>query len=63
MRKAVLKKFALFTQKLQTLNFIKKRLQHRYFPLNIAKFLKTGFHNYHKIAVRDHVRVPKFWRT
>ena len=22
-----------------------------------------GFENYHKIAVRDHVRVPKFWRT
>ena len=23
----------------------------------------AGFNNYHKIAVRDHVRVPKFWRT
>ena len=23
----------------------------------------TGFDNYHKIAVRDHVRVSKFWRT
>ena len=24
-------------------NFIKKRLQHRYFPVNIAKFLRTAF--------------------
>ena len=23
--------------------FIKKRLQHRYFPVNIAKFLRTAF--------------------
>ena len=23
----------------------------------------SGFNNYHKIAVRDQVRVPKFWRT
>ena len=23
----------------------------------------AGFNNYHKIAVRDHVRVPKFWLT
>ena len=23
----------------------------------------SGFDNCHKIAVRDHVRVPKFWRT
>ena len=22
----------------------------------------TGFDNYHKIAVRDHVHTPKFWR-
>ena len=26
---------------LQACNFIKKRLQHRYFPVNIAKFLRT----------------------
>ena len=27
-------------------------------------FLKfSGFYNYHKIATRDHVRAPKFWRT
>ena len=24
-------------------NFMKKRLQHRYFPVNIAKFLRTAF--------------------
>ena len=41
MEKAVLKNFAVFTAKLQTWNFIKKRLQHRCFPLNIAKFLST----------------------
>ena len=22
-----------------------------------------GFNNHYKIAIRDHVRVPKFWRT
>ena len=22
-----------------------------------------GFDNYHKIAIHDHVLVPKFWRT
>ena len=26
---------------LQASNFIKKRLQHRYFPVNIVKFLRT----------------------
>ena len=49
-----------------------------FFGLSIVSFLKvskvgvideevlieiTGFGNYHKIAVRDHIRVPKFWRT
>ena len=51
---AVLKNFAKFTKKhlrwglflnknagLQSWNFTKKRLQHRYFPMNIAKFLRT----------------------
>ena len=28
-------------------NFIKKRLQHRYFPLKIAKFLRTPFFREH----------------
>ena len=53
-RKAVLKNFAIFTEKplcwslflhkntgLQSWNFIKKRLQRRFFPVNIAKFLRT----------------------
>ena len=51
-KKAVLKHFAVFTEKdlccslfvnknagLQSWNHIKKRLQHRCFPVNIAKFL------------------------
>ena len=28
---------------LKAYNFIKKRLQHSYFPVNTAKFLRTGF--------------------
>ena len=41
-KKAVLKNFAKFTGKqLKACNFIKKRLQHRCFPVNIAKFLRT----------------------
>ena len=28
---------------LQTYNFIKKLLQHSYFPVNVANFLKTAF--------------------
>ena len=52
-KKAALKNFAIFTEKhlrwslflnknvgLQSWNFIKKRLQHRFFPVNIAKFLR-----------------------
>ena len=37
MKKAVFKNFAIFTEKMQACNFIKKRLQRRCFPLNIAK--------------------------
>ena len=37
---SVLKNFAIFTG-LQACNSIKKRLQHRCFPLTIAKFLRT----------------------
>ena len=56
-QKAVLKNFAIFTGKtvlkflfykiagLYTCNFIKKRLLHRSFLVNIAKFLKTTFLN------------------
>ena len=53
-KKAALKNFAIFTEKhlpsslflnknvgLQSWNFIKKRLQHRFFPANIAKFFRT----------------------
>ena len=48
-KKGVLKNFAIFTRKhlrwsvfgVFRVNFIKKRLQHRYFPLNITKFLRT----------------------
>ena len=51
--KAVVKKFAIYTVKtrpvleslfnkvLQVCNFIKKRLQHRCFPMNIAKVLRA----------------------
>ena len=41
MKKSVLKNFAIFTGKLPTCNFFKKRLQHRCFPLNIANVLRT----------------------
>ena len=30
-----------------TCNVIKKRLQHRYFPVNITTFLRTGFFTEH----------------
>ena len=45
----LLKNFAIFTGKQLgwrrglTRNFIKKRLQHRRFPKNVAKFLRTAF--------------------
>ena len=41
MKKAALKNFATFTGKLQTCNSIKNRPQHRFFHLNIAKFLRA----------------------
>ena len=54
-KKAVLKNFAIFTEKhlrwslflnknagLQSSNFTKKRLQHRFFTENIEKFLRTS---------------------
>ena len=54
LKKGVLKNFAIFTEKhlrwslffnkaarLKICNFIKKRLKHRCFPVNIAKFLRT----------------------
>ena len=55
-KKVILKNFTMFTEKplccslflnkntgLQSWNFIKKRLQHRFFPVNIARFLRTPF--------------------
>ena len=41
MKKAVLKKFR-YIHRLQAYNIIKKRPQHRCFPLNIAKFWRTS---------------------
>ena len=44
--KDVLKSLLNFTEKLQLLkdcNFIKKKLQHKRFPVNITKFLRTPF--------------------
>ena len=41
MKKAGLQNFAIFRGKLQACNFIKNRIQQRWFPLNIAKFLRT----------------------
>ena len=43
--KAVLKNFAVFPGKLQACNFIKNRLQHRVFFLNVVKFLRTPISN------------------
>ena len=48
-KRSVLKKFAIFTRKhlcwslfdVFGVNFIKKRLQHIHFPVNITKFLRT----------------------
>ena len=55
-KKVVLKNFAIFAEKylrwslflnknvgLQSWNFIKKRLKHKFFPVNISKFLRTAF--------------------
>ena len=41
MKKAGLKNFTMFTRMLQACNFIKNRLQHKCFPLNITKFLRA----------------------
>ena len=42
-KKAVLKDFAIFTGNISFGVSFKKRLQHRCFPVNIAKFLGTPF--------------------
>ena len=42
-KKAALSNFAIFTGKhLKACNFIKKRLQYKCFPVNIADFLRTS---------------------
>ena len=44
----VLTNLVVFTGKgLKDCNFIKKRLQHRCFPVNIVKFLRTAFYTEH----------------
>ena len=55
MKNAVLKNFAVSTGKLQTCNFIKKRLQHRCFPLNICEIFKNTYFKEHLLTV-----VPDF---
>ena len=35
---------SLFNKGLQACNFLKDRLRHRYFPVNISKFLRTTFY-------------------
>ena len=58
---SVLKNFTIFIGKtsagvslffffLKACNFIKKRLQHECFPLNIAKFSRTGFYRTPPVA-------------
>ena len=47
-QKAVLKHFAIFTRyhlcwSLSLIRFIKKKLQHRCFPVNFARFLRASF--------------------
>ena len=47
-QKAVLKHFAIFTRyhlcwSLPLIRFIKKKLQHRCFPVNFARFLRASF--------------------
>ena len=43
MKNVFLKNLAIFAGILQACNFIKNGLQHRCFPLNVAKFLRTPF--------------------
>ena len=65
-----LKKFAIFTGKyfaiftgLKACNFIKKRLQYRYFPLNIAKFLRSAFFIKHLLWLLLPKAVKTFFLT
>ena len=51
MKKAVLKKFAVFTAKFQTCNFIKKRLQHTPLNMYIEMFKSTYFEEHLLMAM------------
>ena len=60
MKKTVHKNFAIFTEKLQTYNCIKKRLQHRCFPLNIEKIFKNTYFEEHLLtAASDFLKQPE----
>ena len=50
MKKAVLKNFAILAGKLQSCNFIKKKLQQRCFPLNFAKTFKNNYFGEHMLT-------------
>ena len=55
-----LKKFAIFIGKLQACNFIKNGLQHRCFPLKIAKIFKnTYFEEHLPMAASDFLKQPQ----
>ena len=68
-----LKSLAIFTGKYPRwrffiINFIKKRLQHRYFPMNIAKCLGTAFYIetsrslcFSEILCDDRITLDVFW--
>ena len=48
--------WSLFFEKFEGIkacNFIKMRLQHRCFPVNIAKFLRKPFSNFHAFVFRQ----------
>ena len=58
----VLEKFKNFTGKyLQACNLIKKRLQHRCFPVKFAKFLRTLFYRTPQVASSTNKHSP-WWR-
>ena len=61
MKKAVLKNFCNILKKIAGLNFIKKRLQHRCFLLNIAIFLRTPIVK--NICQRQHLIFYNSYRT
>ena len=56
----VLKNSAIFTGKsLKASNFVKKRLPHRCFPVNIAKLLRIPFYTTTPVAASDKHKPPK----